>query len=279
MNGGFIKRGNAVTRIHMGAENVEYVELEDGEKIFAKHFISNIHPAQTLEMLDTDKIRPVYKSRIKSLENSVSAFVLYLVLKPDRRIYSNRNYYYFDNDDVWKGTDPTYNAWPFTYGLFECVPKHQSKYLEALSVISYMRFEDVKQWEDTYNRVLVESDRGKDYEEFKQERSEKLLDLVEQKFPGMREDIQSCYTATPLSFRDYIGTGDGNMYGIVKNFNDPVVTRISPKTKISNLLFTGQNVNLHGVLGVTISAVLTCSSLVGKEYLVNKIIKANEEVV
>jgi all-trans-retinol 13,14-reductase len=28
---------------------------------------------------------------------------------------------------------------------------------------------------------------------------------------------------------------------------------------------------MHGVLGVTIGAVVTCSEIVGKEYLVNKI--------
>ena len=30
---------------------------------------------------------------------------------------------------------------------------------------------------------------------------------------------------------------------------------------------------MHGVVGVTIGAVLTCSEIIGKEYLVNKIIQ------
>ena len=34
----------------------------------------------------------------------------------------------------------------------------------------------------------------------------------------------------------------------------PISVFISPKTKIPNLLFTGQNLNMHGVLGVTIGA-------------------------
>jgi all-trans-retinol 13,14-reductase len=65
------------------------------------------------------------------------------------------------------------------------------------------------------------------------------------------------------------------MYGIVNDFNDPMKTMISAKTKVPNLLLTGQNLNLHGVLGVTESALVTCSVVLGMEYLLNKISEAN----
>ena len=41
------------------------------------------------------------------------------------------------------------------------------------------------------------------------------------------------------------------------------------------MFFTGQNLNLHGILGVTIGAVMTCGEIVGHENLVNKIIQSN----
>ena len=50
-------------------------------------------------------------------------------------------------------------------------------------------------------------------------------------------------------------------------------TFIASKTKMDNLYLTGQCINMHGVLGVTIGAVVTCSEIVGKEYLVDKINK------
>jgi all-trans-retinol 13,14-reductase len=34
---------------------------------------------------------------------------------------------------------------------------------------------------------------------------------------------------------------------------------------------------MHGVLGVTIGAVVTCSEIIGKEYLVNKINQFSEK--
>ena len=50
---------------------------------------------------------------------------------------------------------------------------------------------------------------------------------------------------------------------------------ISVKTKVPNLYLTGQNINLHGVLGVTECALLTCGAIIGKEYLLNKIKSVN----
>ncbi len=80
-----------------------------------------------------------------------------------------------------------------------------------------------------------------------------------------------------MSYRDYIGNNRGSAYGYVKDVNNPLKSFVSPRTKIKNLLFTGQSLNMHGILGVTISAVITCSELLGREYLLNKILDANKE--
>ena len=73
-----------------------------------------------------------------------------------------------------------------------------------------------------------------------------------------------------------IGGSNGNMYGYVKDASNPMKTLIPSKTKLDNLYLTGQSINMHGVLGVTIGAVVTCSEIVGKEYLVTKINQASE---
>ncbi len=276
-NEGIILRKKAVKKIHVEGGKAEYVMLASGEKIYGDIFISNIHPAQTLNMTDTPVIRPVYRNRIKSLENSISVFVIYAILKPGTFRHRNRNYYYFDEVDVWKCMDYSEETWPYTYAMFECVPQHQKEYTEALTIMSYMRFNEVEKWKDTFHTTLDENIRDEEYQQFKKQKAEKLLDTVAVKFPNIRECIQTYYTSSPLSYRDYMGNDDGNMYGVIKDYNNSLKTMISPKTKVSNLLLTGQNVNLHGVLGVTVSAVITCMMLLGKEYLVKKILEANEE--
>ena len=51
------------------------------------------------------------------------------------------------------------------------------------------------------------------------------------------------------------------------------LSHIPVRTKLENLLLTGQNINLHGILGVPITAINTCAELMGMEYLLNKINK------
>jgi all-trans-retinol 13,14-reductase len=87
----------------------------------------------------------------------------------------------------------------------------------------------------------------------------------------LRKAIKSYYTATPLSYRDYIGNDDGSLYGIAKDYRNPLKTFISPRTKIPNLYLTGQNLNLHGVLGAAMSGLVTCVALMGNESVIEKI--------
>ncbi|HLP50249.1 MAG TPA: NAD(P)/FAD-dependent oxidoreductase [Chitinophagales bacterium] len=274
-NGGEVLRMHAVKSIDVESGVAKSVTLEGGEVIEGDVFISNLHPAQTLKITQTDAIRPAYRSRIAGLPNSVSTFVLYVILKPGSMPFRNRNYYYFNDEDVWNATGHTDDNWPLMYAMFEEVPEKQNEFVEAFTVMAYMWFDEVAQWKDTEHTTLNENERSESYQQFKKQKAEKLLDVMEIKFPGLRSSIQSYYTSTPLSYRDYMGTDDGSMYGIVKDYNEPVKTMISVKTKVPNLLLTGQNVGLHGVLGVTESALLTCGAIIGKEYLLDKIKAAN----
>jgi all-trans-retinol 13,14-reductase len=48
------------------------------------------------------------------------------------------------------------------------------------------------------------------------------------------------------------------------------------KTKIPNLYLTGQNINSHGMLGVLIGTIITCSELLGASNIYHQIIEANK---
>ena len=78
-----------------------------------------------------------------------------------------------------------------------------------------MHYDEVKQWHDTKNITPNHiQERGEGYEEFKQRKTEKLIDVVEHRFPDIRKHIVSTHTSTPLTYRDYIGSKDGNLYGM-----------------------------------------------------------------
>ncbi len=250
---------------------VTHALTDDGKRYDGKLFISNVHPTKTLELLETDMIKKAFRTRLNSLENSISTFFVNIVLKKNTLPYLNHNYYYFDESDAWSVLNYTDETWPKGYALYYAATSKNEKYADGVTVMTYMRYDEVKQWQHTFNTVTNEISRGEDYEAFKKERAERLFKLVEQRFPGFTDAIESYYAATPLSVRDYIGTDDGSLYGVVKDYKEPMRTFISPRTKIPNLLLTGQNLNLHGILGVTVSAISTCSEILGKDYLVSKI--------
>jgi len=270
-HGGKLHNRVDVQRFVVEEKEVKYVESAAGEKYYADLFISNIHPAQTFEMTETDLIRPAFRKRILNLENSLSAFVLNITLKPGTFPYQRSNYYCYLNDDVWTSMEYTDETWPLSYSIFFSGTSKTKEFAEGISILAYMKYEEVEQWKDTYNTVKSPQERGQDYDEFKKRKAEKLLDVVYQKFPELKDAIKSYYTATPLTFRDYMGTADGAIYGITKDYNDPLRTFISHRTKLNNLLLTGQNINMHGVLGVAISSLVTCSELLGLPYLLKKI--------
>ncbi len=77
--------------------------------------------------------------------------------------------------------------------------------------------------------------------------------------------IDTYYTSTPLTYRDYTLTPQGSAYGVRKDCRNLVVTMLSPRTPVPNLLLTGQNLMLHGLEGVSMTALMTCSEVLGKE--------------
>ena len=269
--GGVIKRNAEVKKIIVADGKVNAVQLADGSLIYGRHFISNMHPVTTLQMTETDIIKQAYRNRVKNLENSIGGFIVNIVLKKDSYRYLKNNFYYIKKGHEWNLADHTETNWPLCYAVFFSASSKTTEYAESITVLTYMRYDEVKQWEGTFNTVSAEESRGAAYEAFKKHKAEVLLDCIEEKFPGLKNAIKSYYTATPLSNRDYIGNGDGSMYGIAKDYTNPLKTFISPRTKLPNLYLTGQNLNLHGVLGATMSGLVTCVAFLGNENIIEKI--------
>jgi all-trans-retinol 13,14-reductase len=163
------------------------------------------------------------------------------------------------------------NEWPNSYTLFCTKSPKNPEFAESATLMAYMKFSEVDKWKDTYNVVNNIEDRGGEYETFKQIKAEKLLDIVEVKFPNFRNAMQAYYTSTPLTYRDYMGTNDGAIYGIIKDCNAPFQNMVSTRTKIQNLLLVGQNTTIHGVHGVVMSSIISCGAFVDLPNLIKKI--------
>lgn len=245
---------------------IRYAETSNGERYTADHYISAIHPCSLLRCLEPSALPRAYRQRLEEIPNSYSAFTVYLKLKPDSFPYLNHTGYCQTAHGMSWQLGCYDDQWP--RGLMYMTPpvSAQGPFSRKMIITSPMPFEAVRAWEDTRT-----GRRGAAYETWKQQQAERILDRMEQIFPGFRKKIESLYTSSPLTIRDYYGVKEGSMYGFRKDAQNIALSQVPIVTKIRNLLLTGQNINLHGICGVPLTAVNTAEVLMGTHVLIRKI--------
>ncbi|MDR0606186.1 MAG: NAD(P)-binding protein [Bacteroidales bacterium] len=268
--GGEVRMLTPVDKINCNDTQAVSVTLQNKEEIHGDYFITNIHPVRMLEMLKkTPLIRKVYRERIINMQNTISNFTVYIKFKKDTVPYLNTNKFYHNNDNVWNCENYTYANWHKSFLYMHACSSADSLFADAAVVIAYMRFEEVERWKNTSR-----GSRGNDYEEFKQCKAERLLNELEKQNHGILKNIDAYYTSSPLTYLDYTGTERGSMYGILHDCNNLSFSTVSHRTKIPNLYQTGQNINLHGILGVMIGTLITTGEFLGIDNVVKQIVKA-----
>lgn len=269
--GGSVLPRHKVTKIVCDDRQATGVEVNYDKFIPADIVIADIHPARVMELLDTKLIRPAFRNRMSSIKNTTSGFSVHIKFNPGTVPYLNSNFYSFSTDSPWNCENYTDSEWPKGYLYMHLCHTENPEFASSGVILSYMNMEDVALWKDT-----TVGKRGRDYEMFKQSKAETLISVVEHDFPGLRDSIESIYTATPLTYRDYTGTENGSMYGVAKDITLGAACRVPHKTKVPNLLLTGQNINSHGMLGVLVGSIVTCSELLSSETIYQQIIEANK---
>lgn len=235
--------------------------------------VAAIHPRRLLDLLpDTPLLRPAYRRRINALPETVGSFTVYLRFHPDRLPYLNRNYYVYDHGGPWDCEAYTDADWPRGFLYLHLCHEANPQYAQAAEIISYLRFDDVARWQGTHI-----GRRGPDYEAFKGAHAERLIAAVERAFPGTRAAIADVYTSSPLTYLDYTGTERGSLYGVEKDLTLGAACHVQHRTRIPNVLLTGQNVNSHGMLGTLVGTMVTCSDLIDTERLYAEIRDAGHE--
>jgi all-trans-retinol 13,14-reductase len=269
--GGEMIRNEKITALNGKNGWLTHASTHTGRMVEGKQFIAAAHPATVVGWLDPSMIKNAYRRRIQSAPSSVSAFMINAVLQPGKVPYTNSNIYWNAGnplDAIQESIERFSN-----YALYFTEDKAHPGYADTLAILAYMHPSATAKWHHTQNRSAAPEDRGEEYEDFKALTAQLLLTLVSQRFPEVIRHITQYKSATPLTFRDYMGSPDGSMYGILTDVHNPDITRVPIRTKIPNLLLTGQNINLHGVLGVSVTAVATCAEMLGMEYILQQINK------
>jgi len=268
--GGEVRTGCRATRIVCRDGRAVGVEVNGEELLPADIVISDAHPKRTLQLLDSSLLRPAFRRRIAAIPETVGGFSVYLHFKDGAMPYMNHNFYGYMGDTPWNCEIYTPAAWPKGFLYMHFCDEYHPQWARTGVILSYMQWHDVERWENT-----VTGRRGADYEDFKRRHAERLIDALDQLLPGTRSSILRYYTSTPLTYRDFTGTERGSMYGVAKDVAMSAAYRVSHKTRIPNVLLTGQNINSHGMLGVLVGSIVTCSELLSAETIYQQIIAAD----
>ena len=254
--GGEVRTDSRVVRLTETDGHISKAVCADGSTYEAGYFISDIHPAVLCQMLeDCPSVRKAFRRRMASAENTTGMFTAQLSIKPGALRYFAHNVFVYDKPNVWSMTeenDPVKGVM-----VSARVPEDGSDMLRQIDLLTPMPWQECKEWEDT--KV---GHRGEDYKAFCKQKTEQCLTLAEQYIPGLRDMVEHCYTSTPLTYRDYLGSPEGGAFGMRKDCRAPMLSFHSVSTPLPNLLLTGQSIILPGIEGVTMTAFETCSRII-----------------
>ena len=265
-HGGEVVAGDAVTWVEVNNRKVAYVRTAKGRQYEADWYISDIHPCTLLTLMDEHTFPKAFRDRMNEIPNSYSAFSLYIKMKDGRFPYINHSEYYTKRyDEIWNFCRDE-ASWPMGFLLMTPPEENQGPWSNKVLVTAPMQFDMVRRWENT-----TVGRRGSDYEQWKQARTSELLAQVEELHPGFREAIEAINASSPLTIRDFYGVKEGSICGFSKDCRNITLSQLPVVTKVSNLLLTGQNNNLHGFCGVPLTAINTCEAILGLNNVIEKL--------
>lgn len=269
-NGGIIRTATAIRQILVEGDKRKKavgVELENGERIYAKRIISNADPGTTyLDLVGKQHLSAKLNKKLERTKYSCSSLMLFLSVDMDVRKLGldSGNIWMMDNRDI----DEIYeemtrvnivehHVFP---GLFiSCTtlkdPTSFDGKHHSLEVITYINPESFSRFN------LEKNPRSQEYLEFKELLIQKMIRTLEQIFPGLADRIVHKELGTPVTNRHYLNTTNGCVYGTEKTFGQTGPFAYRTKTEIENLYLCGASIQSHGVAGASYSGVQAAATI------------------
>ena len=253
--GGEVRTNSKVVRMTEEDGRISKAICADGSFYEADYFISDIHPAMLCQLLEEcPSVRKAFRRRMAAAENTCGMFTVQLCIKPGALRYFAHNVFVYDKPNVWTMTEENN---PVKGVMISArVPEDDSDMLRQIDLLTPMPWHECKDWTDT--KV---GHRGDGYKTCCQQKAEQCITLAEQYIPSLHEMVEQCYTSTPLTYRDYLGSPEGGAFGMRKDCRMPMLSFHSVSTPLPNLLLTGQSIILPGIEGVTMTAFETCNKI------------------
>lgn len=257
--GGEIHTGCEVTSIEADGTAATAV-ISDSKRFAADIFIGALPIGTMLHIAPRQAFSTAFRHRMAEARQSRSAFCIYGILKSNSLPYENKCYHLLIQDQ-WGIVN---GQWPKSLFMMTGRDNSDDKFASTFTIMMPMDYSCVSRWGET-----THAHRPAEYLLWKQQVTAQALHLAEEAIGPL--ECEYTETASPLTLRDYSGSTHGSCYGLHASVLNPALTTLSPRTRLSNLYLTGQDINFHGMIGTSLTAILTAEAIVGQDCIVNKI--------
>jgi len=274
-NGGSILVSAEVEQIVVERGKATGVRMKDGKTISAKKIISGAGVFNTYEKMLSPELLTKHKlqENLKKVNPSVSHGCLYIGLNgsPEELKLPKTNLWIYPDDADHDTCFDRYNKdleqpFPLVYISFPSAkdPDWPNRYpgKSTIDVITLLPFESVEKWQDS--RWMK---RGEEYDAFKEKITRRLLEVLFQQLPHLRNCIDHCELSTPLTTQYFANYKSGELYGLDHTPERYRQKFLRPDTPIKNLYLTGQDIITAGVGAALFGGLITASAITRKNFL------------
>lgn len=268
--GGEVFTYASVKKIILDGKQVVGAEMADGHKIDSTCVVSSAGVENTFSHLLPAEavIRAGYEPLLKQVKPSMAHLGVYIGLNKtaEQLGLPKTNFWIYPENDFDAAVDDFQNdpqaPFPVVYISFPSAkdPDYETRRpgTATIEIVAPAPFEWFEKWQgSTWGK------RGEDYEAFKAQLGERLMQYVYDKLPQLNGKVDYYEVSTPLSTQHFCTYSYGELYGLD---HDPVrlqQTWLGPRTRFNGLWLTGQDVLTCGVTGAMMAGMLTTSAMVG----------------
>lgn len=246
------------------------VRLVKGDEIKADAVVSCAGLVPTIERLLPKSIveKHGYDKALKKIEVSSAHLCIYAGFKGSAEELSipKKNLWIYPSADHDANVDAykeDLNApMPLIYISFPSAkdPSWSERYpnKSTVEIVTTCNAELFERWKGlTWNK------RGEDYEALKQRLMDRMLNVLFEKMPQLKEHLDYVELSTPLSTQWFQWNDGGEILGLDHTVQRFEQSWIHPKTKIKNFYLTGSDVVTAGVGGALMGGVMSTAAMLG----------------
>ncbi len=228
--------------------------LNTGEELEAERCILTVHPAEIMKLLPEQSVSKAFANRVNAYEPSIGFFTVYACSQPnaDLSLDGAMVELICTDDDIEQSFNPASSKRPLM------LLHHPAGGQQVMNVSEISFWEDVAAWKDSRT-----GHRSSEYNDYKMKKTDEIRTRILKRYPDCRDSLKILDSASMLTYRDYMSTPYGAVYGVKQKIGQFNLVGALP---IRNLYAAGQSAGLPGILGVIMTSVMVVRGIVGPDH-------------